>query len=270
MPPFDSYSPNKFRQDFFANLQPGQLMDNLIADIPGVYYFVKDADSRFINATESFAVMLGADSVEDLIGKTDYDYSADFLAEMFHEDDREVLDSGRSIRKKYELVPTSDGSLDWLCTSKVPLFGVDGSVVGLAGVSRMIRDSDSVYAEHPEMRQIVQFVRENFKEKISVAQMAKAGGVSPSSQERLFKKTFGLTPLMYLRRTRLNAACKLLRETDIGLAEIAGMCGFNDQTNMTRAFSMELKITPHRYRRRFDDRSRRSARGGSPLLLPVA
>ena len=58
---------------------------------------------------------------------------------------------------------------------------------------------------------------------------------------------------MYLRRTRLNAACKMLRETAVGLAEIAVQCGFNDQTNMTRAFRQELKITPLKYRRSFSE-----------------
>jgi AraC family L-rhamnose operon regulatory protein RhaS len=103
------------------------------------------------------------------------------------------------------------------------------------------------------MYEIVNFVKSNFREKLSVSDMAKVGGISVSSQERLFRKTFGLTPLMYLRRTRLNAACKLLRETKNQLSKIAIDCGFNDQTNMTRAFRLELKITPLRYRRRFSD-----------------
>jgi transcriptional regulator GlxA family with amidase domain len=66
-----------------------------------------------------------------------------------------------------------------------------------------------------------------------------------------------------LRRTRLNAACKMLRETSAELAEVAVQCGFNDQTSMTRAFRQELKITPLKYRRSFSDttsaRKRRSA-----------
>ena len=37
------------------------------------------------------------------------------------------------------------------------------------------------------------------------------------------------------------------------LAEIAVQCGFNDQTNMTRAFRQELNITPLKYRRSFSE-----------------
>ncbi len=241
------------REDFLSSLQPGQLLFELFDSIPGVHYFVKDVNSRFTGGNQSFANALGEPSVDAMIGKTDYDYSPDFMADAFYADDQAVIASSRPLRDKIELVSSRDGSLDWLCTTKIPLWGLDGKVIGLAGVARIIQDSDSVYSGHPEMYEIVNFVKSNFREKLSVSDMAKVGGISVSSQERLFRKTFGLTPLMYLRRTRLNAACKLLRETKNQLSKIAIYCGFNDQTNMTRAFRLELKITPLRYRRRFSD-----------------
>lgn len=207
----------------------------------------------------SFAIMMGETEVAAMIGKTDYDYSPDFLADAFYKDDQSVMAKGKAIFNQIELVPAADGSLDWLCTSKVPLKNLTGEVVGMAGISRIICDSDAVYANHPEMLRIVAYVRTHYREKVSVADMARVGGMSVSSQERLFRKTFGLTPLMYLRKTRLNAACKLLRETQTGLSEIAVQCGFNDQTNMTRAFRLELKITPLRYRRRFSNQSSQGA-----------
>ncbi len=239
------------KEEFLASLRGGQLLEPLFDEVPGVFYFLKDRVSRFMGGSRSFAEMLGESSVEAIIGKTDYDYSPDFLADGFVADDRRVIRTGEAIRKKIELVPSADGSLDWLFTTKIPLHGKEGAVAGLAGLARIIRDSDSVYADHPEMHRIVDFVRQNYHEKISVAEIAGAAGISTSSQERLFKRTFGLTPLMYLRRTRLNAACRLLRESKISLAGIAAQCGFNDQTNMTRAFRLELKITPLKYRRRF-------------------
>lgn len=241
------------REDFLSSLESGQLLFELFDSIPGAHYFVKDVHSRFIGGNQSFADALGEPSADAMIGKTDYDYSPDFMADAFHADDQAVIASGKPLREKIELVSSHDGSLDWLCTTKIPLKGLDGGVVGLAGVARIIQDSDSVYSGHPEMYKIVNFVKTNFREKLSVSDMANVGGISVSSQERLFRKTFGLTPLMYLRRTRLNAACKLLRESKDELSKIAIDCGFNDQTNMTRAFRLELKITPLRYRRRFSD-----------------
>ncbi len=199
----------------------------------------------------SFARTLGVNSVEELVGRTDHDFSPDFLADAFLQDDQHVLRTGEAIHNRIELVPTADGSLDWLITTKIPLFDQKGAIIGLAGLARRIRESEAVYAEHPEMRCIVDYVRRHYREKVSVSEMAKVGGISARSQERLFRKTFGLTPLMYLKKIRLNAACKALREGQKGLAEIAVDCGFNDQTGMTRAFRQELRISPLKYRQRF-------------------
>ncbi len=236
-----------------CSLRRRQLLVALFDSVPGAHFFVKDRQSRFMDGSRSFAHTLGESSIDSMLGKTDHDYSPDFLADAFYADDQKVMSTGEGIYNKIELVPSEDGALDWLCTTKIPLCGEDGQIVGLAGVARVIRDSDSVYADHPEMHLIVDYVRAHYREKLSVTDMARGGGISVSSQERLFRKTFGLTPLMYLRKTRLNAACKLLRDTDTSLSEIAVQCGFNDQTNMTRAFRMELKITPLRYRRRFSE-----------------
>ncbi len=237
--------------EFFSSLRSGQFLESLFESVSGAYLFIKDRESRFMMCSQSFAKTLGESSMKAIIGKTDYDYSPDFLSDAFYKDDQFVMRTKESIRNKIELVPSPDGSLDWLCTTKIPLYGNEGNVVGLAGVTRIIYDSDSVYADHLEMHQIVDFVRANYRKKLSVSDMAEVGQMSVSTQERLFKKTFGLTPLMYLRKTRLNGACKLLRETDISLIDIAIECGFNDQTNMTRAFRLELKITPLKYRQRF-------------------
>lgn len=253
LPPRVSTTVSRMQSDFLASLRSGQMLESLFDQVPGAYYFVKDRESRFMAGSQSFARTLGEESIDLMIGKTDYDYSPDFLADVFYEDDQRVIHTGQAVYNKIELVPSADGSLDWLCTTKVPLFDQDHQVAGLAGVARIIRDHDTVYAEHPEMHRIVGYVRKHYREKLSIADLAEVGGISVSSQERLFKKTFGLTPLMYLRRTRLNAACQLLRSSKVGLADISVLCGFNDQTSMTRAFRLELKITPLKYRRQFSD-----------------
>lgn len=249
--PLDPDNLDVCKSEFFNALHPGQLMESLFDAIPGAYYFIKNSESRFMGASKSFAAKMGEPSVEALIGKSDYDFSPDFLADAFFLDDQSVMRTGQPIFDKVELVPSDDGSLDWLSTTKVPLLGATGLVVGLAGITRVILDSDAVYADHPEMHSIVDHVRQHFRQKLSLSDMAIVGGVSVSTMERLFRKLFGLTPLMYLQKTRLNAACSMLRNTEIDLATIAVDCGFNDQTSMTRLFRLELKITPLKFRRRF-------------------
>ncbi len=239
------------KEAFLNSLRPGQMLEALFNSIPDVYYFYKDSKCRFMGGGDNFARLMGESSITQMIGKTDYDYCADFLADAFCEDDEAVFATGKPMLGKIELVPSGDGSLDWLYTSKIPLFDHGGVIVGLAAIARLVTDTDAFYADHPEMYKIVQFARSNYRNKVSVVDMAEQGGISVSSQERLFRKTFGLTPSMYLRRTRLNAACTMLRGSDVDLPTIAVACGLGDQTNMTRAFRKELKITPMKYRRRY-------------------
>ena len=239
-------------ESFFGCLRPGQLLEVLFDNVPEVYFFVKDRDSRFMTASRSFARIMGVSAVSDLIGKTDFDFSADFLARAFVADDREVMETGRPILRKMELVPFGE-SLDWLSTTKIPLYDREGKIAGLAGICHVILDSDELYRNHPEMRRMVEFIRRRFRGKVTAADMAREAGVSVSSVERLFRSTFGVTPLMYLRKIRLNAACRMLRRGQTSLATIARECGFHDQTGMTRAFRQELKITPLRYRQRYSD-----------------
>jgi AraC-like DNA-binding protein len=232
---------------FFSSLRPGQLLEDLFNAIPEAHYFVKDRESRFMSANDHFALMLGESTVDDIIGKTDFDYSAAFLAEAFVADDRRVMETGIPILNKVELVP-NESSLDWQKTSKTPLYGNSGAIIGLAGITCSISDSETLYHDHPEMHTIVGYIRKQFRNRITIADMAGSAGISASTVERLFRRTFGITPFMFLLKTRLNAACELLRADSESLADIAQVCGFNDQTSMTRAFRTELKITPMRYR----------------------
>jgi len=242
----------------------------LFDSVPGTFFFAKDQESRFIEGGDRFAEMMGAPTVEALLGKTDYDFCPDFLADAFYEDDQRVMTEGEPMVNKMELVPAKDGSLDWLCTTKVPFRSVSGEIVGLVGVARIIRENDALYAGHPEMRRIIDFVRSHYRHKLSVAEIAAAGRISVSTQERLFRQILGLTPMAYLRRIRLNAACRLLRESDETLSKIAVDCGFNDQPSMTRAFRVELRITPARYRQRFSERSASGARRSATEKLAEA
>lgn len=235
---------------FFRNFCPGQMLEALFDAVPDAHFFMKDRESRFQAANRSFVRLMGVSGIEDLVGRTDRDFSADFLADAFMADDRRVMETGDPVLNQVELVPTGD-SLDWLTTTKVPLYDENRKVVGLAGVMRLTKDSDALYRNHPEMHRIVDFIRANYRRRILAADLARVAGISVSSVERLFRKTFGMPPNRYLKWTRLNAACQALRDTDCPLGQVAEECGFGDQTSMTRDFRGELNLTPRRYRLKF-------------------
>jgi AraC-like DNA-binding protein len=247
---------------FFEALKPGQFLEALFEALPNTHLFVKDRQGRFMAASEGFARQIGAGGIAEILGKTDHDFIPDFIANAFVKDDLTVIKSGVAILQKVELVPTRN-SLDWLTTSKVPLYSRDGSIIGLAGVIRQTEDSDEIYRENPVVHRIVDFLGENFPSKITVMDMASHAGISASTVERLFRSTFGISPLKYLKKVRLHCACKMLRTTRKTLVTIARECGFNDPTGMSRDFRLELKINPRSYRNSFGGKKPASPRGAS-------
>jgi AraC-like DNA-binding protein len=60
---------------------------------------------------------------------------------------------------------------------------------------------------------------------------------------------FGATPRQYLQRVRVNAACRLLAETEKKITEIALEVGFFDHSHLSRTFSRLMGVSPLAYRK---------------------
>lgn len=82
----------------------------------------------------------------------------------------------------------------------------------------------------------------------SVRELAALAGVHPVHFARVFRRHHGCTPAEYLRRLRLDAACRHLKSTREPIAEIALRAGFSDQSHLNRAFREAFGITPARFR----------------------
>ena len=72
--------------------------------------------------------------------------------------------------------------------------------------------------------------------------------ISQSHLSRLFKRFTGETFTEYLKNVRLTHACRLLRDTDLTVDEIAGQCGLRDIPSFYRAFNAYKGMTPSQYR----------------------
>lgn len=99
------------------------------------------------------------------------------------------------------------------------------------------------------MRLAVELLHGSFHGSVTVRQLAAQVGVHPAHFSRAFRRYQGCTPVEYMRRLRLEAACRMLVTTHSPGAEIAAQCGFSDQSHMTRVFSRSLDMTPAEYRR---------------------
>lgn len=68
---------------------------------------------------------------------------------------------------------------------------------------------------------------------------------------KIFKDSYGVTPIRYLEQIRLNKAKLLLLNTDATMENIALECGFSDYSHMYKTFLRVEEITPGNYKARY-------------------
>lgn len=100
----------------------------------------------------------------------------------------------------------------------------------------------------PLLGKALDFMRENLHRDISRDEVARHAGISPGHFSRLLKERTGRPFTGLLRQCRVDLACELLQRTEKSLAQIAGACGFCDQSYFTHVFQDMKGVTPGQFR----------------------
>jgi sigma-B regulation protein RsbU (phosphoserine phosphatase) len=103
------------------------LVENLPQNI-----FRKDLNERFTFANQRFCQTLGK-PLEEIIGKTDFDFFPPELATKYQQDDRKILESGEAFETIEEHIPPGGEKL-YVNVIKTPLYNSKGNIIGLQGI----------------------------------------------------------------------------------------------------------------------------------------
>ena len=82
-----------------------------------------------------------------------------------------------------------------------------------------------------------------------VKRLAEVSGVSEAHFARSFKRAFGLPPHRYLLTPRIEQAATLLRDTDLGITEVAFATGWESPGTFGRTFRDVTGLSPSAMRR---------------------
>ena len=126
------------------------LLRTLMDHLPG-HIFIKDISSRFITCNKATLRTLGASCLEDVIGKSDFDFLDRAQAERFFADEQEILRTGKPLLNREEEIDGHDGHHRVLLTTKVPLRDGGGETVGLVGISHDITDRKQTQRERDQL-----------------------------------------------------------------------------------------------------------------------
>ncbi len=236
---------------FFQDLRSVADIVRLLDWTPEVHFFAKDRDGRFMAVNRSSLDRHGLTSESEIIGKTDFDFHPPSMAAAYVEEDQRVMNSGKPLPEQRWLVYDSAGVQRWYLSTKHPLFGQAGEVIGIAGLMRPLANSPFLYAEYSTLKPAVDWVLEHYQEKLMISDLAKMVRLSVSQFERKFKAQFKISPTQFIILARVNAARALLAQQTESLGDVAQRCGFYDQSQFSRIFKRETGITPKEYRNFF-------------------
>lgn len=194
--------------------------------------FYKDLESRYVIANKKTLEAFGL-SKEEIIGKNDYDLMPNLEeARKNIEDDQTVFRTGKPT-EAVKHISGAHGNEFWFQTIKVPLFDINGNVVGLVGIARDIterkRAEDQIAASLKEkevlLREIHHRVKNNMQSIISLLRIH-SRRTNDTHLRRIFDEC----------RDRINAM-SLIHETLYQSEDLARIDFENYLTKLCRSLS---------------------------------
>ena len=141
------------------------LMRALIDALPDRIY-VKDVEGRFVLCNVADMQLLGANSMDQVLGKTSKDFFPPELAAQYDADDQKILTSGASQIGSEEPTVDATGQRLWTLTTKVPYRGKDNAIIGIVGIGRDITKRKEIEEKLAEERNLLRTLIDNLPDSI--------------------------------------------------------------------------------------------------------
>jgi transcriptional regulator GlxA family with amidase domain len=137
------------------------------------------------------------------------------------------------------------------------------------GQDQLSRSLEAQAAHSRALHELQVWMIEHLDQPLSIDTLAERVAMSARNFARVFGRELGTTPGHYLAQLRVEAARRLLEQTDKSLLQVATAAGFGSADVMRRAFLRALGTTPRRYRRHFQTPAARSRMRSVPRRGPL-
>jgi PAS domain S-box-containing protein len=118
-------------------LKEKALLDALMNNLPDYIYF-KDKESKFIRVSKSMLPLFPVDTIEEMIGKSDFDFHQQDAAREMYEEEQEIMRKEEGFEDKVQHEVTETGKDQWVSVTKLPLYNPEGELMGTFGISKDI------------------------------------------------------------------------------------------------------------------------------------
>jgi AraC-like DNA-binding protein len=237
------------RRAWLRGIDPNALFHKLFDLLPGLHFFAKNAEGETMFSSRGILDLYGFGDEDEIVGLTDFDLAPEQIAKAYVKDDARIIRLGKPLLNHVELWFDQTRVPDWYVVNKLPIRDRRGKVVGVMGFLQSYEAKAKLLRPFGGISKAVDHIRAHYADKIDVNELARHACLSPRQVERRFKAAFGIGPHQFLMRTRILAACHLLRESDDTLSEVALACGFCDESAFVRQFREHIGLTPGHFRR---------------------
>ena len=227
--------------------------EELFDQLADLVYFIKNDRGQYVLVNRTLADRCGVRNKSALLGRTASEVLRAPLGAQFQAQDDQLLKTGQPILSRLELhlYPTRD--VGWCLTTKLPLRGTRGRVVGLVGVSQDVRIPDYETEAYRQMSTALEYAEEHLADSPGVAQLAAIAEMSRYQLDRRMQLVFSLSAQQWLLKLRISRAEILLRNTSDSMLQIGQAVGYASQSAFTRQFLKTTGFTPLAYRQMHGD-----------------
>ena len=113
--------------------------------------------------------------------------------------------------------------------------------------SRVSQTQDSCMPDQ-RCKIVRQYINEYFGKKLTLDDLSQMVHINKYHLVHLFQKEYGITPIHYLNKRRLQESCFMLKNTDHSISQIASLLGYSSLSYFTQCFRDKQGMTPSEYR----------------------
>ncbi len=198
------------REPASALVRDQDLLRTIMDSLPDAVYF-KDRKGRFIALNRAAAEKFGLKDPARAVGKTDFDFFAEPVAQRFSEQEERIVRTGEPVLNLEEKEVWPDGRETWASTTQMPLKDARGKVIGTFGLSRDItahkvqeerlRHSEALY--HSLVESLPQSIfRKDLEGRFTFANQRFCQALSSKLEEVVGKTDFDFFPAELARKYR--------------------------------------------------------------------
>lgn len=239
----------RFIGDNVSSFKPGDITFTG-PDLPHLWRTDYEASSKFpIDYCEGIVVYFNENFIGQSLLQTE---EAIRIRQLFKKSLRGLDVTGKTrktVRKMISELPNLtgfDGVLELLKILNLLARTNDLETLASPGYTNSLKEGDT-----ERMNKVYAYVMKNFRQKMTVSELAELTNMTPTSFSRYFKVHANKTFSEFVSEIRIGHACKLLIEKKINVSQACYASGFQTLSNFNKQFKTITKRTPMAYKKEY-------------------